>query len=442
MICGPMPKSDRLARILESPRLERLVARLPPQLLHQVIQRRGLEDCADIVAHATPKQLARVFDLDLWRSGRPGHDETLDADRFAVWLDVLMESGAAVAAEKLMGVDADLVIAALAQHIRVFDRAAVDRTGFEVGTYLVEPKRTASWEAIAALLMHLDAEQHDYFNRVLAGCRRLSNAGFELDGLHDVLGDAEQGLFDLEFQREWRRETLGFMTPAQARAFLQLARERRDDDGRERNPIAAAYFRGLYRRPGLVRAQDDVESERALEELAFLANTLMAGCSIQQRAFTPDEASRAAAATCKLGAESSPNADRDVVRAFEIGWKILYENVCLTTANRVLTVLRDLQVVDRDIQFRLDALRFDLTTFTRAGEPWRAREALDVIMMLDMPAWATLLGLIAECPVMHAAIHARGARSVSATDFEFISGNAQLAAVRDFLDALPAIGRA
>jgi hypothetical protein len=43
---------------------------------------------------------------------------------------------------------------------------------------------------------------------------------------------------------------------------------------------------------------------------------------------------------------------------------------------------------------------------------------------------------------MHAAIHARGARSVSATDFEFISENAHVAAVREFLDALPAIGRA
>src|SRR5262249_49753675 len=123
-IRDPMSKSDRLARILESPRLDRLVSRLHPELLHQLIQRRGLEDCADIVAFATPQQLARVFDLDLWRSAQPGADETFDADRFGVWLDVLMESGAPLAAEKLLGLDAELVIAALAQHMRVFDRAA------------------------------------------------------------------------------------------------------------------------------------------------------------------------------------------------------------------------------------------------------------------------------------------------------------------------------
>jgi hypothetical protein len=162
-----------------------------------------------------------VFDLDLWRRGQPGLDETLDADRFGVWLDVLMESGAAVAAEKLMGVDADLMIAALAQHMRVFDRAAVARTGFEIGNYLVEPTRSASWDAIVALLLHLDAEQHDYFNRVMRGCRRLSNAGFEADGLHDLLGDAGQALFNLASGREQRRDKQGYVAPAQARAFLQ-----------------------------------------------------------------------------------------------------------------------------------------------------------------------------------------------------------------------------
>lgn len=88
------------------------------------------------------------------------------------------------------------------------------------------------------------------------------------------------------------------------------------------------------------------------------------------------------------------------------------------------------------------APRFDLAKFTHAGEPWHARDALDVIMMLDTATWAALLGLLAECPVIHAAMRARGVCTVSASDFEFISENAQLALVRDFLDALPAIHRA
>ena len=54
---------------------------------------------------------------------------------------------------------------------------------------------------------------------------------------------------------------------------------------------------------------------------------------------------------------------------------------------------------DRDVQTGLDALRIAAMRCCRAGMPWRARDALDVIAMLDMLAWTALLGLIDECPV-------------------------------------------
>ena len=87
-----------LDRILDVPQLAHVVPRLQPEVLHRLIQSCGLEDCGELVALATPGQLARVFDLDLWHPGQPGLDEQFDADRFGVWLEVLMESGAAVAA--------------------------------------------------------------------------------------------------------------------------------------------------------------------------------------------------------------------------------------------------------------------------------------------------------------------------------------------------------
>jgi hypothetical protein len=61
-------------------------------------------------------------------------------------------------------------------------------------------------------------------------------------------------------------------------------------------------------------------------------------------------------------------------------------------------------------------------------------------MILDMPAWATLVGLIDECPVMHAGIGASrdsSTRAVSASAFEFISENSQIASVRAFMQSLP-----
>jgi hypothetical protein len=159
-----------LDRILNTPQLAQVVPRHQPELFHRVIQSCGLEDCAEIVAPATPEQSAHIFDLDLWRPARPGPDEQFDPDRFGVWLEVLVESGAAAAAQKLPEVDVNLVIAGLAQRRLVYDRAAVttyettdgewidairvvdDGLTFDVGGYLLMARRADSREAIVAIL--------------------------------------------------------------------------------------------------------------------------------------------------------------------------------------------------------------------------------------------------------------------------------------------------
>jgi len=529
-----------LARILDTPHVAHVVPRLQPEVLHRVIQSCGLEDCGELVALATPDQLMRVFDLDLWRGDRPGRDERLDAHRFGIWLEVLMESGATVAAQKLLGVDIDLVIAGLAQHVLVFDRAAVssftttdgeevtpsrrprDGLGCEVGDYLVEARRTDSWDAIVAVLLFLDAEHQDYFNRLMHGCRSLSNSAPEVDGFHDLLTDREQDMFDLAFDRERRREKHGYVTPAQARAFLQMARQHQlgHDTTPPRNPVAGAYFRALEwtapvdadanhessrlpaasgsrpapadcadaiavvvdvlleagvlsqqpralldgpqgHAPRLARIQAHMQFARdcdhsaysmRTEEFAYLANTIVAGCSIQARPFTVREASDAAAAICNLGLENWPTqwlaekagedflVNHDLIGVFQVGWTVLHADVSMYAAERLIQVLTDLRNDDRQIQVGLDALRIEMARHWHDGAPWRARDALDVIVLLDMPAWAALLGLIDECPVIHAAIGAsRGSRTraVSASAFEFISENRQIASIHEFMESLP-----
>ena len=54
-------------------------------------------------------------------------------------------------------------------------------------------------------------------------------------------------MFDLAFTRERRREQQGYMTPAQARAFLQMSRKIAVAPGSTppANPIASAYFRAI-----------------------------------------------------------------------------------------------------------------------------------------------------------------------------------------------------
>lgn len=485
----------------------------------------------------------RVLDLDLWRSAQPGHDERFDTERFGEWLELLVDAGGTVAARTVAAMDEHLVVAGLSRYVCVFDLAAavattldgeppdIDVTSHqgpecEVGGYLVRGITADAWDAIIALLLALDADHHDRFHAVMRECRRLSNSVPEVDGLDDLLMEPEQLLHDLALDREHRRSQQGYSTPADARAFLLMARRRRrPSNGKPSvNPLVAAYFRavtdtigsendaipnlprrtleppatlagvpealdavvdmlalaglaaqrpralleGTHSQPSrlalirtlieYVRDSDDTLYLARSHELAFLANTLLAVCSIQSRSFTPQEASDAAVGICNLGLEHWParwpepvapsTADLDValpdtflmhhdlVSAFEVGWAVLHENVSMFVAEQLLFALSNLRCSDADIQEGLDTLRIELTKQREAGTPWHARNALDVIAMLDMPAWVSVIGLLDECPVMPAALTATldgRAGAVSATEFEFISTCSQLGKVREFM---------
>jgi len=504
-----------LDRMLSTSDVALVVPRLSPEVLHRVVQRCGLEDCGELLALATPEQLAGVLDIDVWRANQPGRDEQFDADRFGVWIETLVESGAAAAAGIVARMDVELVTAALAHHARVFDPAAVATSmpanglSCEVGGYLIVAARTDSWDAIVAMLTSLDAGHPDCFHRVMRGCRRLSNSVPEIDGLDDLLTDREQASLDLAVHRESRREQLGYVTPAQARAFLRMSRELRlgHDTPPTESPVARAYFRAIERTEtaesnsgpavtavgevldvlleagvlpqpprGLLegtrgeaprnarierhvqflRETDHLAYSTRTQELAYLANAIVAGCSLQARPFTAQEASDAAIATCNLGLENwpphwLPPASRlglpddllvghDLVAVFQVGWTVLHEQVCMYAAEHLVRILAALRCDDRETQAGLDALRTEMAAQWQAGTPWGARDALDVITTLDMPAWAALLGLIDECPVIHAGMAAARdprMRAVSPTAFEFISENGQIASVREFMHTLP-----
>src|SRR6266545_1235574 len=480
----------RLARLLDTPFLARVVPHLAPETLHQLIHYRGLEACGELVTSATPAQLTSLLDLDLWRRAQPGRDEQFNVDRFGEWLEVLVDTGDSVAARTVAALDTHLVIVGLSRYLRVFDPGTFEPTEStddepidrhdkmnsetsgdvlecEVGGYLVRARRTDAWDAIVTLLVTLETEHNHDFHAVMQGCRRLSHSRPEIDGLDDLLRAPEQHLHDVAIERERRRSRHGYATPADARAFLQLARQPQDAPHMPHastrtaaartapiainaiNPIAAAYFRAAEEEadtaPGgtpagaperaphddatdvSARADDDIptsidaviellaeagvmpERPRALleaadedpraarlpllrrlmafvlhhdetayltrsRELGFLANTLLAGSSVQSRPFTPHEASDAAACICNLGLECwpapwpgatsqralspreldtavPPNAflvDHGLVTAFEVGWSVLYRDVSLFVTDQLMSTLADLHCVDAD----------------------------------------------------------------------------------------------
>ena len=578
------PVEHRLAELLDSPFLARVVPHLPAETLHHLIRSRGLDACGDLVTAATPAQLTSLLDLDLWHQAGPGRDPQFDVDRFGDWLEALADAGPSLAARTVAALDENLVVAGLSRYVRVFDpgifeptaqsddepmdrhaamregdsmdvdAAAVrDSSGFEceVGGYIVRARRTDAWDAIVTLLTALEEEHGNYFHGLMQGCRRLSNSRPEVDGLDDLLLAPAQHLHDVAIERERRRSQQGYATPGDARAFLQMARAPRHIGSKgvtigriEVNPIVTAYFRAADEAPessnetapsvegrlesstspprasrsidGHVDTADGSESvgaviellieagmmperPRALleaadanpqaarlrrlrqlmehvrdtdgtayfnrsRELAFLANTLLAGCSLQSRPFTPREASDAAASTCNLGLEYwparwpggtsreattadtfPPNSfliDHDLVTAFEAGWSVLHQDVSLFVAQQLISTLDDLHCVDRDVQGGLVALRRTLVEQRDAGTPWRARGAAEVLAMLDMTAWVSVVGLLGECPVVPATLTAileGRTTAVSPTEFDFISTCAQIGDVRIFMRKLPGV---
>src|SRR5438874_3401260 len=118
----------RLARLLDTRFLARVVPHLAPETLHQLIRYRGLDACGELVTSATPAQLTCLLDLDLWRHAPPGRDEQFDVDRFGEWLEVLVNTGDSVAARTVAALDKDVVTVGLSRYVRVFDPGIFEPT--------------------------------------------------------------------------------------------------------------------------------------------------------------------------------------------------------------------------------------------------------------------------------------------------------------------------
>jgi hypothetical protein len=259
------------ARRLDTAALAPIVPELAPETLHQLIQHHGIEDSGALIAAATPEQITRVLDLDLWRTRQEGADAVFDADRFGEWVEALADHDPAEAARVVAGLDPQLVAVGLSRFIRVLDLAVLtssaetddepplrdDRVpgpSCELAGFMIRARRGDAWDAIIGLLSALLTDDPSTFRTTMRACRCLSDAGRELDGLDNLLETPEQWLHDVALARDERQAAQGYATPADARAFLELARQRgrarRSDAGGVVTPnvMASAYFRAADER--------------------------------------------------------------------------------------------------------------------------------------------------------------------------------------------------
>ncbi|RKH78224.1 hypothetical protein D7Y21_36080 [Corallococcus sp. AB045] len=261
-----------LTRILEEPELVGIVQGLEAPVLSKLIDHIGLEDSGEIVALATTEQLKKIFDEDLWRSAKPGKDPTFDAERFGLWLQVMMEAGAEFAARKLAELDEDLVTLAVCKHVLVINIDALaerisgssrsDDDGLtdkalesclyeEFSEYQIIARDHQGWDSLIAVLVELDKNHHDFLMRMLDRCCYISTEYIDDNGgLYNVLNSEEMLESDVAADREDRREAEGYVAPSSAASFLNLARVTPTEEliaSRDADPITQSYFKSLDR---------------------------------------------------------------------------------------------------------------------------------------------------------------------------------------------------
>jgi hypothetical protein len=353
-----------LSRLLEDPELAPTLRALPAPALRQVILRVGLEDAGELIALASLEQLREVFDEDLWRSAQPGRDEAFDVARFAVWLEVLLEGGETLVADRLAELSEDFLVFAVSRLVRVLDVAVLTTWATdpreaelldqildaqfcqELDDYLLLSRSDQGWDAVLTTLLALDERHPQLLRGILSRCAIATHEEVgSARKLYAALDGEELLLEDARAEREVRRAQRGYVSPADARAFLALARTAPEQP--EVDPITRAHFRELKPRtdsiPGAAPAaglprptplrrllleagvepdahaappaagallretlgalleHDPEAHQRVIEELAYLSNVLIAGDTSAERVWRPVEAAERVLELCDEG---------------------------------------------------------------------------------------------------------------------------------------------
>jgi hypothetical protein len=266
------PSSSRLlARVLETPGLAEQIQALPGSVLAKLIAEVGLQDAAELVAFASTEQLAQVFEEDLWRQDRAGQDPRFDAERFVVWLEVMLEAGERFVAEQLAALPQDLVTLAFHRLLLVIpfddlraelgagdDEAEAAEKAFEsclseeLDEYQLIWRGQDGWDSVLSALLAFDRDHHALAMELLERCAHLSREHIEDNGgLYEVLSAEDMLESDLSAERETRRAERGHVAPSAAAAFLRQALRPASDETpfTEHDPLTRGYFRDLSRAP-------------------------------------------------------------------------------------------------------------------------------------------------------------------------------------------------
>lgn len=355
-----------LTRLLDAPELLRAVRHLPAASLLKVIDSVGLEDAGELVALASTEQLAELFDQDLWNV-EPGQlEERFDTARLSIWLQVLAEGGSDAVARRLTELPFDFVVLLVQRLALVIDIEALALEMSEAGEdadeldkaldsclyeeweeFRLIARDASAWDDLLHALLSLDREQHELLRRILERCVALSADWIDDNGgLQEVLNSEEVLEQDELAARDDRRAEKGFVSFADARAFLELART--ETATAKRDPITASHFRQLERTHHVANAptsKTDVETTEHVARLLQLIDTHPAMANVAQlgasaRASDVTDVALIETALRDLS-ELDPTAH--AARLDELGY---LANVLLSAAARLPTPLRAVEALE------------------------------------------------------------------------------------------------
>ena len=528
-----------LNHILDQPDLPDIIRNLDSGVLTRLIHHVGLEDAGQIVSLASATQLKGIFDEDLWHSKAPGQTEVFDAERFGVWLEVMMESGPEFAAQKVMELDEDLVTLGLCRLVLVVDisdmairfsdewqpvrdnlleRVMDSALNKNFDNFIVLSKNLSHWDTVCAILAELNQLDDERLTRILERCRKIAIETMEdNEGFINVLSGDEMLEEDVAADREERREGKGFVTSTSAAVFLSKIRstplkkiiqnQKMDfatrvylesaapvpvvDTASERdgapekieerelvNLKVAAFIQTLQAADVLPSSDqkllgyDDAGSgehhlplvnamahigrtdpalyDDLMTEFSYLSNTLVSGCTFKRQKFTATQAAEAAFSVCNLGCEILLKTDFDpedklpvkamtalleehrLVKLFQAGWKILFDNVVVYSAKSVFAFLNTLKARQMDLQqvHEVRQMARFLHTCITSGRPWEFDDPMDhLLIFLDGETVSALSALVQEYPTLSDVICHQGRHRVS----PFVWSKTHIRTVRKYL---------
>ena len=230
------------------------------------------------------------------------------------------------------------------------DRALENTYTEQFDGYFLVSRVEAGWDAAFALIVALDHTHRDHLIQILDRCVAVASGYMDdLDALSEVLSSSESLADDVEGDRQERRARRGYVDPLDAKSFLALARlaadertdEKRDaitraylsdqpatvplamgrgDSAKLREQLAIACMDAetSSRFSGEIVSDDEPESivaalqslasddparfDERMRELAYLANVLLAGASIDGHRLRPADATDVSVQTVALGA--------------------------------------------------------------------------------------------------------------------------------------------